>query len=435
MRKLAVIAWLFVGWGICATQPASACRYNVRDTGFVDLGASYYGFSWTGPVSIPANLLAEPGAETLKPSDSMREALRDTNLLFAQNMARQETPGTTSQPPSDDKNPAVQITITAPDGRELGLPCPADIDSPAMVGQLVDSPLQRELIDRMLNCHSIVLLVEGADEAENEVVRDLIGQTTKETQKASEFWPKPIDHPPEMVLLPHHEKNEERLLLWCLEVDADAPDPQVVVLFGRGRKLGPTLTLDEVREDKLFQLLSVVSMDCECEYNVAQLVGPMIPHRWTTEHETQVAKLLDFDPGNPLVQSEVRHILTRGPGNGRSILEARTDSALGYEEISFPDDLVSTSETDNPTGDSPEAGPLAETSGTTVAVTTTTPPKPPVASPAIESPTGTPETHSPDDENETVTTTSLQSRIWFAVVMVAVVAILGSVVILRSATR
>jgi hypothetical protein len=279
-----------------------------------------------------------------------------------------------------------------------------------------------------------VLLVEGVDEAENEAVRDLIEQTLEETQKASEFWPKPIDHPPEIVSLSQSKKNEEQLLLWCLEVDAEASDPQVVVLFGRGRKLGPTLTLDEVREDKLFQLLNIVSMDCECEYDVSPLVGPMIPHRWTTKHETEVAGLLDFDPGNPLVQSEVRHILTRGPGNGRSILEARTDPALGYEEISFPDDLVSTPETDNSTTHS-ETDLAAGTGGTTVAMTTTKPPELPVASPATKSTSVTPESHSLDDENETIATTSLQSGIWLAVVMVALVAIIGSFVILRSATR
>jgi len=435
VRKLAVIAWLFAGWGLCATHPAMACRYNVRDTGFVDLGASYYGFSWTGPVSAPGNLLSEPDAGKLKPSDSLREVLRDTNLLFPQNPTTPKTPpGAASQPPADDKNPAVQITITAPDGRELSLPCPADADSLAMVAQLVDSPLQRELIERLLGCHSVVLLVEGVDEAENKAARDLIEQTLEETQKASALWPKPIDHPPEMVFLPQSEKNEERLLLWCLEVDADVPDPQFVVLFGRGRKLGPVLTLDEVRAGELSGLLSIVSMDCECEYNVAPLIGPMIPHRWTTEHEAQVVKLLDFDPGNPLVQSEVRHILTRGPGNGRSILEARTDPALGYEEISFPDDLISTLETDNPTTNS-EAGLATETGGTTVAMTTTKPPEPLVASPPAELPAATPESHSLDDGNETIATTSLQNGIWLAVVMVALVAIIGSVVILRSATR
>jgi hypothetical protein len=433
--KLAVIAWLFAGWGLCATQPATACRYNVRDTGFVDLGASYYGFAWTDPLSAPANLLSEPDAGKFTPSDSLREALRDTNLLFLQNSTTQKTPpGFTSQPPADDENPAVKITITAPDGRELSLPCPGDTDSLAMVAQLVDSPLQRKLIDRLLNCHSVVLLIEGVDEAENKAARDLIEQTLEETQKASALWPKPIDHPPEMVLLPQSEKNEERLLLWCLEVDADVPDPQFVVLFGRGRKLGPVLTFDEVRAGELSGLLSVVSMDCECEYNVAPLVGPMIPHRWTTEQETQVARLLDFDPGNPLVQSEVQHILTRGPGNGRSILEAQTAPALGYEEISFPDDLISTPEAENPTNDS-ETGLATETGGTTVAMTATNPPEPPVTSPATKSPSATPATHSLDDGNETIATNPLQNGIWLAVVMVAVVAIIGSVVILRSATR
>lgn len=435
MRKLAVIAWLFAGWGLCATNPATACRYNVRDTGFVDLGASYYGFAWTGPVSAPGNLLSEPDAGKFTPSDSLRTALRDTNLLFLENPTTKKTPpGTTSQPPADDENPAVQITITAPDGRELSLPCPEDADSAAMVAQLVDSPLQRELIDRLLGCHSIVLLVEGVDEAENKAARDLIEQTLEETQKASALWPKPIDHPPEMVFLLQSEKNKERLLLWCLEVDADIPDPQFVVLFGRGRKLGPALTLDEVRAGELFELLSIVSMDCECEYNIAPLVGPMIPHRWTTEHEAQVVNLLGFDPGNPLVQSEVRHILARGPGNGRSILEAQNDPALGYEEILFPD-VIATPEPKTPTNNSSETGLATETGEITVAMSATKPHEPAIASPATESPSATPATHSLDDGNETIATTSLQNGIWLAVVMVALVAIIGSVVILRSATR
>jgi hypothetical protein len=175
-------------------------------------------------------------------------------------------------------------------------------------------------------------------------------------------------------------------------------------------------------------------MDCECEYNVAPLVGPMIPHRWTTEHEAQVVNLLGFDPGNPLVQSEVRHILARGPGNGRSILEAQNDPALGYEEILFPD-VIATPEPKTPTNNSSETGLATETGEITVAMSATKPHEPAIASPATESPSATPATHSLDDGNETIATTSLQNGIWLAVVMVALVAIIGSVVILRSATR
>ncbi|MEN1681212.1 MAG: ATP-binding cassette domain-containing protein [Planctomycetota bacterium] len=68
----------------------------------------------------------------------------------------------------------------------------------------------------------------------------------------------------------------------------------VVVLFGRGRRLGDPLTAEELAGKKLDRLLAVVSMDCECEYDVAPLIGPMIPHRWSQRAQRRAAEKLGF---------------------------------------------------------------------------------------------------------------------------------------------
>jgi hypothetical protein len=60
----------------------------------------------------------------------------------------------------------------------------------------------------------------------------------------------------------------------------------------------------------------------------------MMPHRWDSRRQSLAARELGFDPGNPLVVSEIRRILDRGPAGRPNASPAATDDLLfGYAEV------------------------------------------------------------------------------------------------------
>jgi len=303
---------------LAAESLVSACRYNVRDTGFVDQGNSQYLATVFGTAEELATI-----------SEIAEKIAGESNLVF------QPGDGSTGL----QVGPSIQFR--SPDDRQLQLSTSDETSLQEWVSSLVDSPLRADLIDQLLNCHSVILIVEGQDDGLNQRARTIAKETIEAVQESSAMWPKPIDRPAELLVLMAKDREKEKISLWSWAMDSSGGDTHIAILFGRGRRLGPLLTVDEAADGKLHQLLTVVSMDCECEYDIAPLFGAMMPHRWTESQETTAVGLLGFDPGHPLVQSEVRHILQRGAGRGGGgdhILPLTSDEPLlGYQEILLPE--------------------------------------------------------------------------------------------------
>ncbi|MGI9457780.1 MAG: hypothetical protein ACR2NU_14540, partial [Aeoliella sp.] len=246
------------------------------------------------------------------------------------------TPSSTDEP-SDE--PSRDALLTTPEKRARKLLNEGEADWTAdRLHRACVSELSQSLVDRLIDCHSIVLLVEGEDAVENEDARKAIDTAIKQVVATRSLWPKPIDNPPEVVTIRFADRETERTLLWSLEIDGEAKSPQVAVVFGRGRRLGPVLLANEFDTEKLARRLGIISIDCECDFNVAAMIGPMIPHTWTEEHESRATRSLGFDPGMPLVQVEVEQILARWPTDEPSRVGDTTfgDPLAGYQEIELP---------------------------------------------------------------------------------------------------
>ncbi len=124
--------------------------------------------------------------------------------------------------------------------------------------------------------------------------------------------PKPITHPPELVVLPASTLTQERILLWSLGLsNAPTAEPRAVVVYGRARWIGPAMKGDEIAERNLAGLLSIIGADCECGLDVAWALGTRLPVHWDEARHAQAAKALAFDPENPLVKAEVSRIAAR----------------------------------------------------------------------------------------------------------------------------
>jgi len=243
-----------------------------------------------------------------------------------------------------------------PDGRTLRLPLseseslPAghSIQGPIQVAALrkllrsaIESPRRDELLQYLLRGHSIVLVVEGTDRANNQRAGSWAQDAIERVRDAMPAMAKPIALPPRMIRLSPQEAQHEQVLLWSLGVGLVHKDPraqegkgprpgkflkqppgyerveasvaQIALLFGRGRKLGPVLRIPGSRQQDLWRSLGVVGEDCECGLDRSWMRGPMIPHAWSTTDEAEAVAALGFDPGNPLVKAEISRILVRGP--------------------------------------------------------------------------------------------------------------------------
>jgi hypothetical protein len=329
---------------------AFGCRYSVRDAGFVDLGGSTYRLY----------LFSDAETKDQLPSDVRTyAALADSNI-------RSET----VDMGAEKRHPAMKVleslgitsppaaVLVSPEGRSLVLTLskggiPEKESTWAMLDGLVSSPIRTLILEHILEAFCVVLLVEGEDEAAND-------RAYQEAQKAIErvtglmgVMPKPVKEPPHLIRVPCDKILEENVLLWSLGIDVeDSSKPHVAVLYGRGRRIGPLLRGETIKEKFLFNVLLIIGADCECDLDRAWLQGVMIPLRWGEAVRTKTAEVLDFDPENPMVKMEVSRIVSTGPGSmyaagmlgdplEEDVLFGYSEEALTFEQAEPAQETVS----------------------------------------------------------------------------------------------
>ena len=356
LKQIFPIAAIFIG--LLPISEADACRYTVRDVAFVELGDPGYLLAIYVEEETPREK-----ADLLR--DAAQVALLDSNVgveivplegrppsqflaeLIAKVRAREKELETDSR--------AVEypvVELIAPDGRALEVPISAAERQDSKLARqrfrgLVHSDWTDRLLPNLLQEHSMVLIVEGADSEQNQEARSWAEECVERVGNSLEDLPKPIDLPPRLVVLSMEETQSEEVLLWSLGIERGPERPtQIAMLFGRGRQLGPVLRLPETSRNEVLYSLAIVGQDCECGLDRIWMQGVMVPHVWTGLLESQAALHLGFDPGSPMVKSEISRILARGPsGYGARSPGARpaADSLLpGLQiiELNFEEDLL-----------------------------------------------------------------------------------------------
>jgi hypothetical protein len=338
LQHLLRLAWIALATLVAATPANSrACRYSVRDTGFVDLDQP------------PWRLRLHHFPETQRALwvQAAGSRLLDSNIRLDPTPA----PG----PQSSPATPA--LTLVGPDDRVLelagGTALPADSAAIAeFLDRLALSSTRDELHDQLLRSFAVIVLVEGTDAARNTTARRSAEEAIRAFVPLLPSLPKPVEFPPRLLAIPAANLPTERVLVWSLGL-APVPvdEPRVAVLYGRGRRLGPPLGGPEITRTSLAERLTLIGQDCECDLERSWLQGPVYPARWDATRQTAAARLLGFDPENPLVRTEVTRIVLRGPaaGQGRRAASSAFDTlALGYREESVD---APESETEAPLAD------------------------------------------------------------------------------------
>ncbi|MEN1681211.1 MAG: hypothetical protein AAGJ46_16610 [Planctomycetota bacterium] len=139
-----------------------ACRFNVRDTAFVDLGHRPYGLVWSGDETD-----SSPTDEEIA---KLQAVLRSTNLRAKAAPAGNQSP--------------LGWSLVASVGLRLPLEGEPDVD--AMLQETT------ALAERCLDAHTLLLLLEGTDEQANRSARATLEETIDRVVASSALRPTAI---------------------------------------------------------------------------------------------------------------------------------------------------------------------------------------------------------------------------------------------------
>ena len=332
MTKSGRAALVICLWICLQGQIALACKYNVRDVGFVDLGGQRY------------NLYGYVGADT--PADitsSLKQisyaALLDSNIKveiintaqqkdhpaieYLDLLQIQSLPALVLVSPSKE---ALAIDITKPDQ-------PFKQGLWAVLDNIISSPKRDEIVRQVSNTFGVVLLIEGPEPSENKRAAEIARGAIEKISGSMESLPKDISQPPVSVVIERELFSREKVLLWSLGLDINKiTEPCAAVLYGRVRVMGPVLKGEEITQTRLTNFLSVIGADCECGLDRRWMQGPMLPVQWDEQLQSQAAKNLGFDPENPMVKIEVSQILRQGQTTAGE-LDSFPTAPYGYQEL------------------------------------------------------------------------------------------------------
>ncbi|MCD6392642.1 MAG: hypothetical protein J7M40_03960 [Planctomycetes bacterium] len=399
-------SWIVLMLVLLSAQAVQACRYNIRDVGAVDLEYdSYYLFGYFDKQTPKEVVSAFEEAASAK--------LDGANVL-----------GEIINVDEDPAHPAIELAkelsiesypaaiFVGPDRRarviEIGTTAETVADKlPAALEHLTVSPKRLEIMKAAATTYGVILVIEGKDPAENAAARKAAKAAVDMIADNMDFLPKPIENPPVMITLEPKAFAAEEVLLWTLNLKAaEIEKPHAALFYGRARQLGPVLEPEEVTEDILTNILSLIGADCECGLDRKWMTGQMLPAKWNEKMRAALAESLEFDPDNPMVKMEVSRILRRGysaPG-GFGDMRSFGASPFGYQEIDIEFEDVDPNAVVDPVE--------------------TTNDKPPIEQTAVVEKT---ETAPPSSEQET--TTVAEERDKSFTIAIAVLCVIGVVVV------
>ena len=300
---------LVLGLTVVSMNQALACRYNVRETGFVDFGVEAYKlFCFVGG-GTPANELSQ--LESLA-----TEILADSSVVL-EIVSIEETPDHPAlefwRPDEGQLAPAAALVSSSGSSFWLG-PLWDGVFSPDAVRRVlrtvVSSPVRSRIAEELATAFGVVLLIEGTNQDQNSRAESHVFQALETLESELEYFPKPIKRGPVLITLTREELASERLLLWSFGLEVDNLEQAIaVVLYGRGRWIGPAMIGEEITLDLVSRILFIVGADCECDLDPRLLRGTGIPIPWDSRLQELVSGELGFDPNNPLVRMEVSQIM------------------------------------------------------------------------------------------------------------------------------
>ena len=309
MIKIRTVIKVFILTIFCYTE-VFACLYNVRDIGFADFLSTPYKLYFYVSDDTPDQHISSFKKISYA-------AFSDCNIVVEIVNINQ-----------NEQNPALEYFSfwnikTAPaailvsaSGRSLVLPI-SESDTSfneslwTALQTVIFSRIRERILRGIIKSYCVILIVDGADEAENRRIYDLVSGAAQDVAKTMKQLPKRIDSPPQIIKISAESVPREKMLLWSLNMEnAAGKEPAVVILFGRGRRFGPVLNGEEITKNRLQSFLSLIGLSCECGIDIKMAMGQQILLKWGEKEQAEVLKYLGFDAENPMVKLEMSNILS-----------------------------------------------------------------------------------------------------------------------------
>jgi hypothetical protein len=312
MKNNSEFILIFILIGVFQFHSSFACKYNVREAGFVDLGNEFYFLNLYVDNTSPKEIIASFRQIT-------SELLNDSNVkpqIVNTDLDGYQTETTYLKTHNVDSLPV--LLLKSPDGQSIILP--VDFRSQLfkrsmenIVHTILFSSKREKILKEVIDAFGIVLLIEGKSREKNNLAKKFIKKAIENIRRKMKLMPKPIKHPPKLLTLSNHQVNHEEILLWSLGLDyKEIAEPVAFVLYGRARWIGPLFNGDRITSENLTAILMTIGMDCECGLNKSWIQGTRLPVKWDQQIQNRVAKNLGFDPENPMMKMEIARIMRRG---------------------------------------------------------------------------------------------------------------------------
>lgn len=279
-----VIALLFV------EITAYACKYTIREIGFSTLSKVTY---VVYRVDENSSLFPEQ---------------------LAQNFSEANVVGSGVNAHADPLNPVVKFVeqqqlklpayvLATPDGSMLAL------DNDAVRNQILNSPVQQELLEELPKSYAAVILIEGKNAISNQIASDKIIKACTRIENILPNMPKYVAVGPKLIVIPNDKFDEEKVMLWSFGIESIPEDPMALVVYGKGRIMGEQIGYMNIQEDIVYKYLSIIGADCECGLDRKWMLGAQMPMNWPKETRQDLSDELGFDVDNPMVLTEMSRIL------------------------------------------------------------------------------------------------------------------------------
>lgn len=315
-RKKLIIA--FCVMLLCAFCAVHACRYTIRDVGFVDVVSEYYSLYLYIDNETPQDL------QTALNEVSYASLLETNVKAFVIHVGENKSHPATRYIEQWGVKEFPAAILVSPKGRSQVLELPlSDTNPKASLGTFFEgvasSPKRQELLENIIANFCVVLLIEGKDAEKNSRAHKEATGAIADVTKVLGDMDKPYEKPPQLVVIPEEDLAQEKVLLWSLGLASEEIDePYVAILYGKGRKFGPILSGEKIRRASVFRILATVGVDCECGLDRSWMTDMRIPLKWSKNSQAEAALTLGFDPENPMVKTEVSQILLLGKSSLRS---------------------------------------------------------------------------------------------------------------------
>ncbi|MFH1741994.1 MAG: hypothetical protein ABIH23_23580 [bacterium] len=312
-----------------------ACRYTVRDVGFVDIAPEPYQLYCYVQEDTPEDLVStfkRISYAVLLDSNIQTEVVHIDHQKDHPAMEYREFWEIDTSP---------SAILVSPEGQSRVVPI-SDTGEPfseavwSALEEVLSSPCREEILRHIVKAYCVVLLIDGKDADKNNKAHGEVRTAMDRITQIMDQMAKPSGEPPHLIRISSESFSSEKVLLWSLGLlESDVEGPHVAVLYGRARRLGPLLKGEEITESRVFNLLSLVGASCECGLDREWMMGMLLPLRWDEDVRSQVVDLAGFDAESPMVKTEISQILSMGPSStsgGQGTVDPLDDFLYGYRE-------------------------------------------------------------------------------------------------------